>query len=257
MSKILYSGLVSITFRNLKVEEIIKLVVKSGLDGIEWGGDIHVPHGNIKKAKQVAELTKDAGLNIPSYGSYYKVGCKNEEIGSFERVLETAVVLEVPTIRVWAGDRGSKEADNDWWKIVIEDSQKIAEKAEEYGIKIAYEYHDNTLTDTLESALKLLKEVGHTNLSTYWQPPHRLTHEECCQDIKGISTYLEHIHVFYWTDNPERVRHPLIDNKSNWEGYLKVVAELPGEHYVMLEFVKDDSVEQFLHDAKVLKSIIK
>lgn len=71
----LKTGLVSITFRNLKVEEIIDLVVKAGLDAIEWGGDIHVPHGDIKKACKVARLMKKADLEMAAYGSYYRVGC--------------------------------------------------------------------------------------------------------------------------------------------------------------------------------------
>ena len=41
----IYPGLVSVTFRKLSPEEIVQLVVSSGLKGIEWGGDIHLPHG--------------------------------------------------------------------------------------------------------------------------------------------------------------------------------------------------------------------
>jgi hypothetical protein len=44
------TGLVSVTFRQLSAEEIIKLVVCAGLEGIEWGGDIHVPHGDLKRS---------------------------------------------------------------------------------------------------------------------------------------------------------------------------------------------------------------
>ncbi len=39
-------------------------------------------------------MTLDAGILIPSYGSYYRVG--HEETGPFEAVLETAVALERP-----------------------------------------------------------------------------------------------------------------------------------------------------------------
>ena len=41
----LKTGVCSVTFRNLNVERIIELVVEAGLDGIEWGGDVHVPTG--------------------------------------------------------------------------------------------------------------------------------------------------------------------------------------------------------------------
>ena len=38
----IYPGLVSITFRKLQPDAIIKLVAQAGLTGIEWGGDVYV-----------------------------------------------------------------------------------------------------------------------------------------------------------------------------------------------------------------------
>lgn len=249
------TGLVSITFRQLSVEEIVKLVSKAGLEAIEWGGDVHVPHGNVERAKEVETLTANAGLEVAAYGSYYRVGCENEEVGSFEGVLETAVALGAPTIRVWAGNKGSKEADKKWWNTVIEESNRIATMAESKGIKIAYEYHDNTLTDTDESAIRLLKEVNHPNIYTYWQPPHSFTVKDREDSIRGVLPWLSNIHVFYWTDSPERVRHPISKAKYDWIKYLQIAAEDKEDNYAMIEFVKDDKIEQFLDDAEALKEI--
>ena len=47
------TGLVSVTFRELASREIVALVANAGLDGIEWGGDVHVPHGELSTARQV------------------------------------------------------------------------------------------------------------------------------------------------------------------------------------------------------------
>jgi 3-dehydroshikimate dehydratase len=63
------TGLLSVTFRQLVVEDIIPLVVQAGLDGIEWGGDIHVPHGEVKRAEVVGRLTRDAGLQVGGLAS--------------------------------------------------------------------------------------------------------------------------------------------------------------------------------------------
>ena len=103
------SGLVSITFRKLSPREIVDLVAKAQLDAIEWGGDVHVPHGDLSAAKDVHKMTNDAGLSLSSYGSYYRVG--HDEPVPFGEVLETAVELKAPTIRVWAGKKGSNDAD--------------------------------------------------------------------------------------------------------------------------------------------------
>ena len=56
------NGLVSISFRDFSPEKIVKMCAKAGLDGIEWGGDIHVPHGNLQVAVAVREITAAARI---------------------------------------------------------------------------------------------------------------------------------------------------------------------------------------------------
>ena len=63
------TGLLSVTFRKLTPPEIVGLVRQAGLAGIEWGGDIHVPHGNLDRAREVRQMTLDAGITIAAYGS--------------------------------------------------------------------------------------------------------------------------------------------------------------------------------------------
>ncbi|HHV95541.1 MAG TPA: sugar phosphate isomerase/epimerase [Clostridiaceae bacterium] len=247
------TGLVSVTFRKLSPDEIIDLVVKAGLDGIEWGGDIHVPHGDIAKAREVAQKTKDAGLCVSSYGSYYYVGCEKEKNITFEKVLETALELKAPLIRVWAGNRASSAADEDWWNICIADARRIGQMAQEHGIKIAFEYHANTLTDTSESAYKFLKEIDHPNIYSYWQPPVGMAKDECIRALNKVVPWLTNIHVFYWA---ERTRRPLEEGIDVWTEYMKVIKQVSGERYCMIEFVKDDTPEQFLKDAEALKKIV-
>ena len=82
------TGICSITHRTLSIDAVIELAVKCGLEGIEWGGDVHVPHGEIKLAEDVLDQTLAAGLLCPSYGSYYKVGVSEDDGLHFEDVLE-------------------------------------------------------------------------------------------------------------------------------------------------------------------------
>ncbi|MCU0793379.1 MAG: sugar phosphate isomerase/epimerase [Opitutaceae bacterium] len=105
----IHPGLVSITFRKLSPVEIVGLVRKAGLRGIEWGGDVHAPHGDIGRAREVRALTEDAGLKVAAYGSYYRAGWSEANGLSFKHVLDSAVELGAPTIRVWPGNKGSAE----------------------------------------------------------------------------------------------------------------------------------------------------
>jgi 3-dehydroshikimate dehydratase len=84
------------------------------------------------------------------------LGISQEQGTSFDQVLETAIRLKAPAIRVWAGDRGTDRADEAWWDRVMQDASRIAALAEKESITIDYEYHAKTLTDSLESTLRLL-----------------------------------------------------------------------------------------------------
>ena len=187
------TGLVSVTFRQLAPAAIVALVNRVGLDAIEWGGDVHVPHGDIRTAREVRQMTHDAGLEIPSYGSYYRVG--SSEPVPFENVLETAVELGAPVIRVWAGIQGSDRADDATWARVIEDSHRIADLAQVAGLGIAYEYHGNTLTDTDAAASRLLAAVDHPAVGTYWQLREAVPLELQLLGLRAILPRLAHVHV--------------------------------------------------------------
>jgi len=75
----IHPGLVSVTFRHLSAKNVVDLAVQAGLTGIEWGGDKHVPHGDLKIAKQVREYSIKAGLEVTAYGSYYRVGSSEKK----------------------------------------------------------------------------------------------------------------------------------------------------------------------------------
>lgn len=249
----IYPGLVSITFRELSPAEIIGLAVKAGIKGIEWGGDVHVPHGDIKTAKEVLKMTKEANLTVAAYGSYYRIGCEQEKGLKFEQVLESAIELESPVIRVWAGDRGSADADEKWWSRVIDESRRIGDLSAEHNIKIAYEYHKNTLTDSIDSVERLLKQVNHHNIECYWQPLNELDKNQKVKGLKKLIPYLSNIHVFHWDSN---YRYTLEEGMKDWTTYLDIIKEAKGNHYAMLEYVKDNTLEQFLKDADTLKRLL-
>lgn len=249
----IYTGLVSVTFRQLTPDHIIELVAEAGLTGIEWGGDVHIPPTDPVYAKHIAAKTRSVGLQIASYGSYYRVGCHSSNTVSFENVLKTAEALGAPVIRVWAGDIDSAQADETYWNYVIEDSRRIADMAYLRNIRIAYEFHKGTLTDTPSSARKLLAAVNRPNVRCYWQPPIDTAIDERLCGLKQMLPWIENIHVFHWTSYE---RLPLADGIKEWKQYLTAIAQAGGNHFAMLEFVKGDDPNQFLEDAKTLKKLI-
>lgn len=94
-------GLCTVTFRQLSPEDVVALAAECGIVGIEWAGDVHVPHGQIDVARRVRSLTEEAGLSVVSYGSY--IAPPNDDERAFATVLETAQALGAPNIRIWPG----------------------------------------------------------------------------------------------------------------------------------------------------------
>ena len=67
-------GLVSVTYRRLPAEAVVRLAKDAGLACIEWGSDVHVPETDPAGARRVGEFTRAAGLSVASYGTYYRLG---------------------------------------------------------------------------------------------------------------------------------------------------------------------------------------
>ena len=231
------AGLVSVTFRQLTPAEIVSLAVDAGLAAVEWGGDVHVPVGDLRTARDVAARSADSGLAVEAYGSYYRAD------GDFRPVLETALALEAPRIRVWAGAKGSAEEPDR--AAVVEDLREVAALANGDGVEIAVEYHANTLTDTIGSALALFEDVPA--LKPYWQPPIGSTVEDALAAVPALDPVA--VHVFSWADDGTRL--PLAARESLWR---PVLAALPPDRHALLEFVRDDSPEAFREDAATLRA---
>lgn len=235
-------GLVSVSFRQLNVAEIISLANKAGLKTIEWGTDVHVP--NHLSAAAVCEQMEEAGLYTASLGSYYRAG----EGQDFAPVLETALALSAPSIRVWAGTLNSQDASPEYRRGLVRDLQAVCRCAGEKGLKIALEYHGNTLTNHVDSCLRLLEETGMDNLYSYWQPLES-DFKPNMESLKALcgSGRLLNLHVYHWV---EGVRRPLKEGGDRWSAYLKLARDHAAN--ALLEFVQDDSPQRFLEDAKIL-----
>lgn len=256
MSGRLVPGLVSITFRQFGVAEVLDLMTRAGLRAVEWGGDVHVPAGDIEAARRAAELTAAAGIEVAAYGSYYRAG--NDDPEAFEPVLRTAVALGAPRIRIWAGAVGSAEADPAVRERVATDLRRIAGLAAGHGVGIAVEHHPNTLTDTLEAALELYAAADHPGVRPYWQPRVGQDVTSCLAEVTALLPSLVTAHVFTWAADGERLA--LANGAALWEPVLATLAGAD-EHgagagdaarYALLEFVRGDDPAAFLDDAATL-----
>ena len=129
----------------------------------------------------------------------------------------------------------------------------VGERAAQAGCVVATEYHADTLTDTLASALALLGEAP--GLRTLWQPPVGLTAAENLHALHALEGRVENLHVYH--RDREGACRPLAEGTADWHAYFAAAQKDGTQRYATLEFVMGDNEEQFLQDAAALHVLLK
>jgi len=242
-----YLGLVSISFRCVSVEDLIDAVKQAGLSCIEWGSDVHAPCDDTEKLKKIAKLQKEKNVFCSSYGTYFRLGESDPE--DFIKYIDASDILKTDILRIWCGVKDSSLYSADEKNKLICDAKYITDLAEKRGKTICLECHNNTLTDTLDSALEIINAVNSESFKMYWQPNQLHDFEWNINYARSIAPYAKHIHVFNWSAT---TRFPLKDAVEIWKEYLNCFS---GERVLLLEFMPDDKLSSLQQEADALKLI--
>jgi len=250
------SGVCSVTFRDKEPKEIIEIVSKAGIQSIEWGSDVHVKAGDVKTAQKVREWSEDAGVDVSSYGSYYRLGM-NHDVAPY---LESAKALGARQIRIWGGLNPSSYMSFDVRLELIREAKEISRMAAAYGISLSTECHSGTVTDIPESLLYFMYEVNEPNFCSYWQELLHIQEERQLHSLKTLysSGKLTNLHVYQFDNMKMQRKQTLLrEGRDKWMERLMVFKSDIQTRYAILEFVKDGDLESFIDDAKVLTEIIE
>lgn len=244
----LRSCITSVTFREKTIPEIATLTAYAGLNAIEWGADVHVPPGDLHEADAARLETKANGLEIAAYGSYYRAAPDD----SISAVLSCAERLHCPLVRIWAGNEPSTGLSPDTRKQTTKRISDLVAAAQPQGITIATEYHRNTLTDSLASAMELLNDVP--DLLTFWQPSVQNSVKQNVHALKTLNSRVANIHVYH--RDRQNVQLSLCCGIPEWTQYFSEARYFSGTHYAAIEFVRNGTETQFLQDAAVLLELL-
>ena len=241
------TGVVSVSFRKLSVDEVIKYVKDAGLCAIEWGSDVHAPYNDVERIEYIAKAQKEAGLYCSSYGTYFKIG--ENDVEELRGYIAAAKILGTNILRLWCGNKDHADLTAEEREFIISESKKAAKIAEEEGAILCMECHQKSFTNTLEGALDLMKSVDSPALRMYWQPCFKNGLEGDIEYAKAIAPYTYVVHVFYYQGG---VKHPLADGFDRWEKYI---ACFDGSQHLLLEFMPDGSPDSLATEAKTLNAL--
>ncbi len=237
-------GLVSVSFRNLTPEEVIRAAADAGLEVIEWGSDVHAPKDQNDRLSEIVELQDRYGLRCCSYGTYFYLG--RDSLEELPAYIQAAKILGTRVLRLWCGTKSPADYTQEEKETLFAQCRAAAVIAERSGVTLCMECHIRTFTETKENALELLQAVGSPSFRMYWQPNQYRTVEENIAYARALKDYIDHIHVFQWKGT---AKYPLADGIEEWKTYLK---ELSGEHMMLLEFMPDNNVESLPIEAQAL-----
>ena len=244
-------GMTSLTFRDRSIEETAKYAKEAGIDGIEWGvSETHASLTDDTFLERIKEASRKNGLEIFSLGAY----CNMTDPEDCDKTLQVAIKLGAPIIRIWAGNKSPKECDEAYVDCVVKNTIAMAKKAAAHHIKLGFEYHSYTLTETAESAVSLIKRINCPNVGLYWQPEGNISVEENLANRNQVLPYcIGNMHVQNWNEEESYILLEGISDRL--EQYFGDIKEQ--DYHLMIEFVKDAEPENLNKDAAVLIPIIK
>jgi 3-dehydroshikimate dehydratase len=250
-------GLCSVTFRSLPADEVVDVARRAGVEGIEWGADVHAPPGGGPALEALGARSRDAGLVVVSYGSYLGMAPPDDDDASaVPAVLDSADALGAPMVRIWTEfgvTPTSSDADR---RRVSERTAALVDRITDRGLLAALEFHPATLTETATSTNQLLDALGRPGLRTHWQPDPALPVEAALAELARVAPHLAHLHTFTWGPRGIDDRRPLADGEPLWLRALALAehdgAPLPGRRYALCEYVRHDEPEQLVADVRVL-----
>jgi len=239
-------GLVSVSFRSYTPREILEKMKSCGLTHIEWGSDVHVPP---EKASEIKELQEEYDIECCSYGTYFRLGVT--PIEELESYIDAAKILGTNVLRLWCGDKNSGDYTDEERAKLFDDCKKASDIAKEHGVVLCMECHNNTYTNTKESAYQVIKTINSENFQMYWQPNQNRSEEENIKYATLLSPYTVHLHVFNWKG---KEKFPLFEGIEIWREYLKCFDK---DRTLLLEFMPDGKIETLESETRALKEIIK
>ena len=241
-------GLCSVTYRQMAPRDVVACAADAGLAVVEWGGDRHVPPGDVGTAAEVRALTVEAGLSTSSYGSYFRAGVT--DFGEWPAVVRTAVALGAPRVRVWAGVVGSAGAGGEQRDAVVRALREAGRIAADHGVVVATEFHAGTLADSAAATIGLLDEVARPDVRTYWQPPEGMPDAEAVAGLRELGDRVCALHVFSWWPGNHRLRLPA--RSALWHEVFDVVRSQGRVLDSLLEFVPQDRPDLLREEAAAL-----
>ena len=143
--------------------------------------------------KEVAALTREAGLEVPNLGTYLSA----EDLAGVERLMEVARLFGAPSLRVGLpGYNGSVP-----YPVLLEKSlallAPVVDLARQSGVKAILETHHGTILPSASAAWRLVSPFPPEHLGVLYDPGNMVHegYETYAMGLELLGRHLAHVHV--------------------------------------------------------------
>jgi len=190
---------------NWTLRKIVENAFQMGFDGIEFRGvrdemDIsRLPEftRDIEETKKLLSNYKIAvsGIAISARFAVINPEEKKKHFAETRQNLKIAAQLAAPIVRVFGGRIPKGYTVEEMVPVLVKNLREMADEAEEYGVKLALETHDDWIDSAVVS--HVMKEVNHPYVGILWDMyhPFRFNHEDPEETYTNLSPYIVGVHV--------------------------------------------------------------
>jgi sugar phosphate isomerase/epimerase len=207
-------------------EEGLPKLREAGFDGVEIWPDYLTRFG----LDRWAAALDASGMRCLQLCPYFNFVHGPEAIEASRQLLREAIeaarALSCSRLRVFTGPAwgegtvSAREATGAQWRAAIDGLQEFCDAAPD--VEFCLECHEGSLMEDSTSTLRLLEEVGRSNLTVNLQLP--LLNEDWKTSLERLAERTTHIHIHNWTEGlGEGVLTFLEEGAFDW---LPVVREM-------------------------------
>jgi len=249
-------------FKEWPLEAVLQWAAPLGFDGVElWMGHIEKFQEDNGPLDHLLKQLDAYQLQVPVISGYTTFsggfsGEKNlrQEYETMRRLLDAARQLRCPAVRTFAGHISSRKASPEQWGQLVQDIKNVMKMAEQYEVDVAVEIHYDTFVDNAESALQLLREVGHPRLKLVFDSANLNVEQiDPVAVLPSLFPYVKHVHLknYKW-DHANRYKSipvPIMEGDVDNEKLLLEFKRLGYGGFVSLEYfgeLKEENIKRSL-----------
>lgn len=193
------------TFADRDLESAVRTAAEIGYEGVEiMAREPHLPADtSLERAEEIETVLDALDLSVPclatytgGYSSLSERDCE-AELETFEKYLELSTVLGVDLLRHGAGGPSVRNATDEDFERAAAWLERAADLAAEYDRTIGLEIHSHTLTETVDSTLRLLEMIDRDNVGIIHDAGNMFIVDDAYgpASVERLGDAIVHVHV--------------------------------------------------------------